>query len=300
MIKKGQPQWKIEQRRLKEGRGQGHFADYQPYVKTYDFSSDGVRSRDLGWKSERIHHFMSRGEYYYYLVLEFSDRIVDIREQYPLLPKERTIEIANELNVPHPSDDNGDPVVMTTDFNITILGEKHPEDLRDVIRTVKPTMELTTATLQKLEIERRFFEEKGMDWGVVIDDIKPSNLFFNLDWIYDSYYLSAKADLNPNNVSFVAPHIFDAINNSEAPPSEKVTTVFHNGGRDLDYYLISDYNEVAIEKLIQQNDWRKIENSGGIVSDHINVYKKQIQNLHQEYERYEKLFLDNPVKFNHD
>ncbi|MGX4585682.1 hypothetical protein [Paenibacillus chitinolyticus] len=57
---------------------------------------------------------------------------------------------------------------------------------------------------------------------------------------------------------------------------------------------------MAIEKLIQQNDWRKIENSGGIVSDHINVYKKQIQNLHQEYERYEKLFLDNPVKFNHD
>ncbi|QAV19290.1 hypothetical protein PC41400_17065 [Paenibacillus chitinolyticus] len=86
----------------------------------------------------------------------------------------------------------------------------------------------------------------------------------------------------------------------EAPPPEKVTTVFHNGGRDPDYYLISDYNEVAIEKLIQQNDWRKIENSDGIVSDHINVYKKQIQNLHQEYERYEKLFLDNPVKFNHD
>ncbi|GKS13230.1 hypothetical protein YDYSY3_42300 [Paenibacillus chitinolyticus] len=86
----------------------------------------------------------------------------------------------------------------------------------------------------------------------------------------------------------------------EAPPPEKVTTVFHNGGRDPDYYLISDYDEVAIEKLIQQNDWRKIENSGGIVSDHINVYKKQIQNLHQEYERYEKLFLDNPVKFNHD
>lgn len=57
---------------------------------------------------------------------------------------------------------------------------------------------------------------------------------------------------------------------------------------------------MAIQKLIQQNDWRKIENNGAIVSDHINVYKKQIQNLYQKYERYEKLFLDNPVQFNHD
>lgn len=215
MIRKGQPQWKVEQRRLKEGRGQGHFADYQPYVKTYDFSSVGVRSRDLGWRSERIHHFMSRGEYYYYLVLEFSNRIVDIREQYPLLPKERTIEIAKELNVPHPSDDKGDPVVMTTDFNLTILGDKHPEDMRDVIRTVKNKLEFTTATLQKLEIERRFFEEKGMDWGLIIDDLKPANLIDNLDWIYDSYYLSAKADLKPDTVSFIAPFIFDAINSTE-------------------------------------------------------------------------------------
>lgn len=140
MIRKGQPQWKVEQRRLKEGRGQGHGVDYQPYIKTYDFSSKGVRTRSLGWKTGRHHHFMSRDEYHYFLTLEFSDRVVDIREQYPLLPKERTIEIAKELNVSHPSDDNGDPVVMTTDFNITVLGEHSPEDLQDVIRTLKPSL----------------------------------------------------------------------------------------------------------------------------------------------------------------
>lgn len=215
MIKKGQPQWKIEQRRLKERRGQGHGVDYQPYIKTYDFSSKGVRTRSLGWRSGRYHHFMSRDEYNYFLTLEFSDRIVDIREQFPLLPKERTIEIAKELNIPHPSDDNGDPVVMTTDFNITILGEQHPEDLRDVIRTVKPTIELNQSTLQKFEIERLFFEEKGTDWGIVIDEQQPANLISNLDWIYDSYYLSAKSDLNPDDVSYVTPYIFDAINSSE-------------------------------------------------------------------------------------
>lgn len=59
MIKKGQPQWKIEKRRLKVGREQGHFADYQPYIKTYDISSEGVRTRSLGWSSGRHHHFMS-------------------------------------------------------------------------------------------------------------------------------------------------------------------------------------------------------------------------------------------------
>lgn len=215
MIRKGQPQWKVEQRRLKEGRGQGYGADYQPYIKTYDFSSEGVRTRSLGWKTGRHHHFMSRDEYHYFLTLEFSDLVVDIREQYPLLPKERTIEIAKELNVSHPSDDNGDPVVMTTDFKITVLGEQRPEDLRDVIRTLKPTSQLTQNMLEKFEIERKYFEEKGTDWGIVLDEQKPPNLIYNLDWLYDGYHLSAKAHLKQENVNFIAPYLFDAINSNE-------------------------------------------------------------------------------------
>lgn len=215
MIRKGQPQWKIERRRLKEGRGEGNGGDYQPYIKTYDFSSEGVRTRSLGWKTGRHHHFMSRDEYYYFLTLEFSDRVVDIREQYPLLPKERTIEIAKELNIPHPSDESGDPVVMTTDFMITVLGEQYPEDVQDIVRTLKPTSQLNQRVLVKLEIERRFFREKGIDWGIVLDEKKPTNLIYNLDWLYDGYHLSAKPHLKQENINFVAPYLFDAINSNE-------------------------------------------------------------------------------------
>ncbi len=46
---------------------------------------------------------------------------MDIREQFPLLPIEETIIIAEELGIKHPTDPNtGEPVVMTTDFLVTV------------------------------------------------------------------------------------------------------------------------------------------------------------------------------------
>ncbi|MGP7816533.1 TnsA endonuclease N-terminal domain-containing protein [Niallia sp. 01092] len=53
--------------------------------------------------------------------MEYSGFIVDIREQFPLLPIEETIIIAEELGIKHPTDPNtGEPVVMTTDFLVTV------------------------------------------------------------------------------------------------------------------------------------------------------------------------------------
>nr|WP_255193827.1 TnsA endonuclease N-terminal domain-containing protein [Brevibacillus laterosporus] len=44
-----------------------------------------------------------------------------MREQFPLLPLEETIVIANELGINHPTDPKtGSPIVMTTDFLLTV------------------------------------------------------------------------------------------------------------------------------------------------------------------------------------
>ncbi len=57
----------------------------------------------------------------YFYLTEFSDVILDIREQFPLLPQEETIVIAEELGIKHPADPKtGDPIVMTTDFLLTV------------------------------------------------------------------------------------------------------------------------------------------------------------------------------------
>nr|WP_269843845.1 TnsA endonuclease N-terminal domain-containing protein [Domibacillus epiphyticus] len=47
--------------------------------------------------------------------------MVDIIEQYPLLPVEETIVIADELGLKNPADPRtGEPIVMTTDFLVTV------------------------------------------------------------------------------------------------------------------------------------------------------------------------------------
>lgn len=44
---------------IKEGRGQGEGKDYKPWIDIHDFPSQGRVSRCFGWKTGRIHHFMS-------------------------------------------------------------------------------------------------------------------------------------------------------------------------------------------------------------------------------------------------
>lgn len=52
---------------------------------------------------------------------EFFDVISDILEQFPLLPQEEMIVIAEELGIKHPADQKiGNPIVMTTEFLLTV------------------------------------------------------------------------------------------------------------------------------------------------------------------------------------
>ena len=76
------------------GRGQGTGVSYLPWLLVRDVPSKGLSTRIEGWKTGRIHHFLSELELMYYYVLEWSKIVLDIREQYPLLPLEETISIA--------------------------------------------------------------------------------------------------------------------------------------------------------------------------------------------------------------
>lgn len=116
------PLSKSHQNRLKDGRGQGRGEYYKPFIQANDnkVASEGWLTRTLGWRSNRIHHTLSKHEYEYLLVQEWADRIVEIREQYPLTETDLTIKIANKLNITHPHY-NGENVIMSSDFMLTLL-----------------------------------------------------------------------------------------------------------------------------------------------------------------------------------
>ncbi|MDQ0049888.1 hypothetical protein J2T18_004210 [Paenibacillus polymyxa] len=198
--------------RLKDGRGQGRGENYKPFIQANDnkVASQGWLTRTLGWKTNRIHHTLSKFEYQYLLVQEWADRVLDIREQYPLTPIELTQEIALKMNIAHPHL-NGEHVIMTTDFMLTILD--HQGQMQEVSRTFKPTNKLTKRTLELFEIERRYFQEIGLSWKVVFDIGRPIGLIKNIDWLYDAKHTDVRPGIDKEMIELIAEPIFISIQN---------------------------------------------------------------------------------------
>lgn len=166
---------------IKEGYGSGIGSDYKPWIKIQDVPSYGRATRVKGIKTNRQHEFLSDMERDYFYILEYSDNIKDIREQFPLLPQEDTISIANELGLRHPKNpETGEDIVMTTDFLITVSTE---DGIKEVARTIKSKDDLLDKRiLEKFEIERVFWKKRNIDWAIVteeeIDKIIAHNISF--------------------------------------------------------------------------------------------------------------------------
>lgn len=157
------------QKKLKEGRGQGNLTNYLPWIFTTDFSSLGVDSRVLGSKIARIYHLLSELEHTAFCFYDLHPRVIDINEQFPLLPIEMTIQICENLGIKHPTEPGTqDLTVMTVDFLVTVAIDG---TVRRLARDIKPKVKLREArTVQKLEISRRYFDALSINYGVMTQD----------------------------------------------------------------------------------------------------------------------------------
>ena len=170
-------------KRLDSGRGQGKGSSYKPWLQIQDVPSIGLATRIKGWKTSRVHHFLSNLELNYFYILEWSNIVTDIREQYPLLPREETLAIASNCGIRHPQEMRAKtPIVITCDFLITIAA--NIEEI-EVARTVKFAKDLQSKrTREKLEIERLYWSQREIDWGIVTEQEIPLVLAKNVEWLH--------------------------------------------------------------------------------------------------------------------
>ena len=166
-------------RYLSEGRGQGTASEYKPWIYIHDFSSNGSVSRVKGMTTGRIHHLLSNQELWYFYLLDWSEKTMDIREQFPLLELEETIEIADSLGIRYPYDrKSGFPYVLTSDFLIT-TGQG------TVARSVKLAKDLDNPRVcEKLEIERQYWKRKGIEWHLVTENQISRAKARNIEWLF--------------------------------------------------------------------------------------------------------------------
>lgn len=173
-------------KRIASGDGQGVREDYVPWIKIRAFPSRGTSHIVPGVKVHRAHHLLSNAEYHYHVILEHDRSIIDIREQFPLLPVAETHAIASSLNVRQPVYPGTNvPLVLTTDFLITQQDETGKERL--VARSLKYAQEIEKASkfeqdrlLEKLEIERIYWARRNVEWKLVLYERLSQNKIRNL------------------------------------------------------------------------------------------------------------------------
>jgi len=187
MPKRRRYEWtekKIE-RYIKAGRGSGTGKAYKPWLTTHDLASIGRSQRILGITTGRIHYVFSDIERRVLYVYDFSDRVADIREQFSL-SREQTIRIAQQAGIRHPRDfKNKIPIVMTTDFLIKVIVD---DKYRYIARAVKQSSELRKKrTIEKLTIERLYWESNAVDWGIITEKEIPRALSDNIEWVHPYY-----------------------------------------------------------------------------------------------------------------
>ena len=167
------------QRWIKEGRGKGHKEDYKPWLTVRDISSEGRSHRVFGHKTQRTHHLFSDLELAVFLLLDWHPSTCDVREQFPL-DRDKTAEISNEAGIKHPQS-SGVSHVMTSDFLVnTSIKERKLFALQ-----AKYTNALSDPrTIEKLEIERRYWKRSNVPWMLITEKEIPKIVFQNISWLY--------------------------------------------------------------------------------------------------------------------
>ncbi|MFY3791696.1 TnsA endonuclease C-terminal domain-containing protein [Ureibacillus sp. MALMAid1270] len=196
---------------VKEGRGQGAGKEYKPWLTIQDFPSMGRVSRILGWKSGRVHHLFSDLQARYFYMLEWEDTVVDIREHYPLLDLEDAIQHKSDLNFKLFTDkDSGYPYTLSTNFLITI-NRADGVNLQ-LARSIKMASELEKKkTLERLEIERRYWTEKGIDWGVVTQKEISNVLAKNIEWVHSCLYSYAERGFTQDELIYLGNSLIERL-----------------------------------------------------------------------------------------
>jgi ribosomal protein L33 len=167
---------------------------YIPSLKVHDIPSKGRVNRIRGWKTQRVHQFLSDLESKVFYLLEWPDIVTDIREQFPL-NQDITLKIANIMGVKHPQQ-KGIPILMTTDFVITLGCGR---DQYNVARSVKYSRDLNNKrTIEKLELEKRYWNTQGIDWALITENEISETLYKNIKAIHQSKETDfSKAELDP-------------------------------------------------------------------------------------------------------
>lgn len=196
-----------------EGRGKGEFEDYKPWLTVQDFPSTGRTSRISGNKIKRVHHFFSDLEKQCFYLWEWDQKVIDVREHYPLLDLYDIVNM-DDINMNAFKDKyTNEPYVLTTTFLVIMRTIDGGIDC--FARSVKYKLDLEkSATMEKLELERRYWKAKGISWAVVTEEDIPKEKVNNIQWFHDVLSEYKNYDIDEEEMIRLCGEFLDYVNSS--------------------------------------------------------------------------------------
>jgi hypothetical protein len=231
--------------RWQAGVGQGERASYQPWIIVQNVPSHGMVSRVKGCKVPRIHHLLSKGELQYFFLLESIASIIDVREQFPLWSYDDTQTIADQHNIKHPKPIGTSNTfhVMTSDFRITT------KNGGDFVRTFKTREDLSKRrTLEKLEIERLYWQDHKINWGIILKEDLPLARIGNWQLIRE-YYIWDDKKLSLENMKLITEELLLQIKRKPIPLTEITTSMDKKHNLPVGISLTAVWHLIANSRL---------------------------------------------------
>ena len=114
-----------------------------------------------------------------FLLLDWNPSVTDIREQFPL-PLQATTQIAEQAQITHPKVRNA-LQIMSSDFYVDRKDSKQPNF---VLQTKYVTDLEDIRTIEKLELERRYWESTKIPWYILTEKDIPATVLNNIKWLY--------------------------------------------------------------------------------------------------------------------
>lgn len=180
---------------------------YKPFFYVRDVPSEGRSTILEGLKIPRTHHYFSDVEYHYHLLAEYSDLVLEIREQYALLPREETKLIADQLSIDHPIYSvTGVQRALTSDLLLTVI---KGDEIALVVLCCKVASDIdpnnpeAARTLEKVLLEKVYWEARNVEWRLVTDKMLPENKVHNLDFFRGTMVSRERDYLNARMADFV-------------------------------------------------------------------------------------------------
>lgn len=195
---------------IRMGFGQGHGIDYQPWLQIRRKSSTSKSNQVAAWMEPlgRVAHYFSKGEYKTALLLLWLGAD-DLREQYPLWPVSHPhplegahgsvstgrpwvrglVDIASDAGINHGVEvGTSIPYVATIDQLATIRSGQGVQLVGISCKPIKSVaVEIRHRTLERFELERRYFDEIGGRYWVAHSGLVPNLMAGQLElWMNDS------------------------------------------------------------------------------------------------------------------